>query len=361
MSGPDSVQIMTSLADLQSRHIAIQKAYLVSCVNARLSDLEAAAKVVAGKRVAPEVQFYVAPASHAVQTAAERSGVWRTLLDAGAIPLPAGCGPCIGLGAGVLEPGEVGISATNRNFKGRMGDRDAQCYLANPAVVAASAVAGYITSPGSAAPKRRSDAIARRWRPRVVVEKVEILPGFPSEVHGRLVYLPQDNLNTDGIYGREHTYRDDVTPELMAQVVMQNYDPQFVERAQRGDIVVGGFNFGSGSSREQAVTALAAKGIALVIAGSYSQTYLRNAFNNGFVCVEVPEFVRRLQEIFSDEAAEARTIIPADSLSIDFTTGTLAYRGESYSFPPLGTVPQSLVIAGGVENLVSQRLGLTRR
>jgi homoaconitate hydratase len=316
---------------------------------------------VAGKRVAAEVEFYVAPASHAVQAAAEKSGVWQTLLDAGAIPLPAGCGPCIGLGAGVLEPGEVGISATNRNFKGRMGDRDAQCYLANPSVVAASAIAGYITSPGSAC----AETPRRRYSPGAAapgaVEKVEILPGFPSEVQGRLVYLPQDNLNTDGIYGKEYTYRDDVTPELMAQVVMQNYDLRFAERTRRGDIVVGGFNFGSGSSREQAVTALAAKGIALVVAGSYSQTYLRNAFNNGFVCVEVPEFVRRLQEIFSDQAAEARTIIPGDLLSIDFTTGTLSYRDQSFSFPPLGTVPQSLVIAGGVENLVAQRLGLIRR
>jgi homoaconitate hydratase len=361
VSGPDSVQIMTSLADIQSRHIAIQKAYLVSCVNARLSDLEAAAQVVAGKQVASNVRFYVAPASHAVQAAAEQSGVWQTLLDAGAIPLPAGCGPCIGLGAGVLEPGEVGISATNRNFKGRMGDRDAQCYLANPAVVAASAVAGYITAPGSTGVETPMRHYTSGAAPQVAGERVDILPGFPSEVQGRLVYLPQDNLNTDGIYGKEYTYRDDVTPELMAQVVMQNYDPGFAERTRRGDIVVGGFNFGSGSSREQAVTALAAKGIALVIAGSYSQTYLRNAFNNGFVCVEVPEFVRRLQKIYSDEGPEARTIIPGDLLSIDFTTGTLTYRDQSFSFPPLGTVPQSLVIAGGVENLVAQRLGLIRR
>ena len=144
VSGPDTVQTMASLAEIEPKRVAIQKAYLVSCVNSRLEDLAAAAQVLAGKHVAPTVKFYLAPASRAVQEQAEPRGIWQTLLDAGAITLPAGCGPCIGLGTGLLEPGEVGISATNRNFKGRMGSRDAQCYLASPAVVAASAVAGYI-------------------------------------------------------------------------------------------------------------------------------------------------------------------------------------------------------------------------
>ena len=77
---------------------------------------------------------------HHWQKDAEQSGAWQTILDAGAKPLPAGCGPCIGLGTGLLKDGEVGISATNRNFKGRMGSKDALAYLASPEVVAASAV-----------------------------------------------------------------------------------------------------------------------------------------------------------------------------------------------------------------------------
>ncbi len=137
-------------------------------------------------------------------------------------------------------------------------------------------------------------------------EKVEILPGFPERVRGRLVFLPQDNVNTDAIYGKDYTYRDDVTPETMAKVVMENYDPQFASRTQSGDVVVSGFNFGTGSSREQAVTCLKAKGIPLVIAASFSQTYLRNAYNNGFLCVEVPELVKRLREQFAKEIARKR-------------------------------------------------------
>ncbi|MGA7908306.1 MAG: aconitase family protein, partial [Candidatus Sulfotelmatobacter sp.] len=281
-------------------------------------------------------------------------------LDAGAQPLPPGCGSCIGLGVGLLEKGEVGISATNRNFKGRMGSRDAQCYLASPEVVAASAVAGYIAGPhpfADVTPARRFTEFAGNGKRSS--EKVDILPGFPERVKGRLVFLPPDNVNTDAIYGKDYTYRDDMMPEMMAGVVMENYDPQFAARTRVGDVIVGGFNFGTGSSREQAVTCLKAKGIPLVIAGSFSQTYLRNAYNNGFLCVEVPEFIKRLRGQFSNKiAAKEKTIIPNEDVEIDFISSTIAWRGEEFVFPPLGSVPQSLVIAGGAENLVAKRLGL---
>jgi homoaconitate hydratase len=360
VSGPDTVQVMQSLAEMERKKVAIQKAYLVSCVNSRLEDLDAAARVLKGKKVAPSVQFYLGAASKWVQEEAERRGTWQTLMDAGARPLPAGCGPCIGLGVGLLEKGEVGISATNRNFKGRMGSRDAQCYLASPEVVAASAVAGYIRGPHEFAdrhPERRYTELATNSGGSV--EKVEILKGFPARVKGRLVFMPQDNVNTDAIYGKDYTYRDDMTKEMMAKVVMENYDPQFGARTSAGDVIVGGFNFGTGSSREQAVTCLKAKGIPLVIAASFSQTYLRNAYNNGFLCVEVPELVKRLREQFVKEiAAKEKTIIPGDEIDIDFTSSVIAWQGEKFAFPPLGSVPQSLVIAEGVENLVAKRLGL---
>jgi homoaconitate hydratase len=371
VSGPDTVQTMQSLAEIETKKVAIQKAYLISCVNSRIEDLEAAAGVLKGKRVAAGVKFYLSAASKWVQEEADKRGVWKTLLDAGAHPLPPGCGPCIGLGVGLLEAGEVGISATNRNFKGRMGSRDAKCYLSSPEVVAASAVAGYICGPppaleGRNARAARADVDPRREFTELVVasggaENVEILAGFPQRVTGRLVFMPQDNVNTDAIYGKDYTYRDDMTREMMAKVVMENYDPQFAARTQAGDVIVSQFNFGTGSSREQAVTCLKAKGIPLVIAASFSQTYLRNAFNNGFLCIEVPEFVARMREQFAKEiAAREKTIIPShgsgDSIEIDFTSSTIAWRGEKFSFPALGSVPQSLVIAGGVENLVAKKL-----
>jgi homoaconitate hydratase len=243
-------------------------------VNARLEDLAEAAQVVAGRRVADGVELYVAAASANVQRQAEEQGHWQALLEAGAIPLPSGCGPCIGLGRGTLEPGEVAISATNRNFKGRMGSRDARAYLASPAVVAASAIAGYICAPD------RFETI----EPRIAIESHprpartgggRIVEGFPERLTGRALWLPVDNLNTDGIYAGTLTYRDDVTEAEMAAAAMANYDPKFNEIARPGDIIVAGRNFGTGSSREQAATCLKLRGIPCVIAASFSETYKR--------------------------------------------------------------------------------------
>ena len=97
-------------------------------------------------------------------------------------------------------------------------------------------------------------------------------------------------------------------------------------------------------------------------AGSFSQTYLRNAYNNGFVCIELPALLKKLREQFATEiTAKEKTIIPGDSIDIDFTTCSLRWRSERFSFTPLGKVPQSLVIAGGAENVVTRKLGLLRK
>lgn len=359
VSGPDSVQVMRSVSDLEREKIRIHKAYIVSCVNSRLEDLEAAARVLEGRRVAEGVELYVAAASAEIQADAERSGAWKTLLAAGARPLPPGCGPCIGLGAGLLEAGEVGISATNRNFKGRMGSRDAKAYLASPEVVAESAATGWIRGPKRVRGPGVEYRFTRLNGGPGEVETVQILPGFPERVHGRLVMTPQDNLNTDGIYGKDWTYKEGLTREEMAAVVMRNYDPEFAGRVRPGDVLVGGYNFGTGSSREQAATALDAAGIPLIIAGSFSQTYLRNAFNNGILCIECPALVDRLREAHAAGiGAGARTLIPGSEIDVDFARGTVSCDGEVFRFPPLGSVPQLLVVAGGIENQVRARLGL---
>jgi len=359
VTGPDTVQVASTLHEIEDKKIRIHKAYLVSCVNSRTEDLAAAAAVLRHQKVAEGVEFYVAAASREVQAASEASGDWQILMDAGARPLPPGCGPCIGLGAGLLEPGEVGISATNRNFKGRMGSRDAECYLASPAVVAASAVAGHICGAKTLEPRNLVSRIETMPPVDMGVGTVEILPGFPAELEGRMVFLPQDNLNTDGIYGKDYTYRDDMTSEMMAEVVFENYDPSFANLAQAGDLLIGSWNFGTGSSREQAVTSLQAKGIALVIAASFSQTYLRNAFNNGFPCVVCPELVERVREVLAAEVnGGGKTIIPGDNVEVDFSSGHVRFRSQSFRFAPLGAVPQSLVIAGGVENQVRETLGI---
>jgi len=343
VAGPHSVQVMTSLADMAAQKKTIHKAYLLSCTNARLNDLTEAADVIEGKKVADHVEMYVSAASAPIQKQAEENGAWQKLLDAGARPLPPGCGPCIGLGVGLLEDGQVGISATNRNFKGRMGSRDAEAYLASPAVVAASAMAGHIAGPAAwdldgAVPARALEEFdVKREAP-----PVEILDGFPTAHEGRALFLPTDNL----------------TPEMMAKVVMDNYDPEFAGQVQAGDVVVSGYNFGTGSSREQAATSLQAAGIRCVVAGSYSQTYLRNAINNGFVCVECPGLSDAMRAAFAaEEKAGAKTVIGDDALQLDFQRSVATWRGTEYGFAPLGQPVQELVIAGGVENMVREKLG----
>lgn len=361
VNGPDTVQVSNSLAEIERQEVHIDKAYLLSCVNARFEDLASAAEELAGKHVADGVDLYVAAASREVQERAEAAGIWQTIVEAGGHPLPPGCGPCIGLGAGLLEAGEVGISATNRNFKGRMGSRDAQAYLASPRVVAASAVAGYIRGPEAWAdrvPQRRIETFDRPAPAGDVTVSIE--DGFPDHVDGRVVLLTQDNINTDGIYGKDYTYRDDMTREAMARVVFENYDPTLAQELQAGDIIVGGYNFGTGSSREQAATALQAAGVAMVIAASYSQTYLRNAFNNGFICVECPDLVQYLRGELLSEGDNRQTVIDGD-LHVDFSRGEIEYDGRTFRFPILGEVPQFLVVAGGLENAVRQRSTTQRR
>jgi homoaconitate hydratase len=323
-------------------------------VNGRLEDLGEAARVVKGKRVANGVEFYVAAASRETETKARELGYWQDLLDAGAITLPSGCGPCIGLGQGTIGDGQVGISATNRNFKGRMGSRDAKVYLASPSVVAASAVAGFITAPEDYEDKEPA-VDARSAAPAAPgTESVEIINGFPERVSGRALFIDKDNLNTDGIYAGKWTYKDDMTPEQMAGVVFENYDENFCELYEHGDIVVAGRNFGSGSSREQAATALKYRGIPCVIASSFSQTYKRNAFNNGFPVLESPQLVDYLAEKLAD--GKSPTVV-GPAIEVDFSASVVRCDGKDFAFSPLGRVPQQLIVAGGAEKLVKKRLG----
>ncbi|KAI9863916.1 MAG: mitochondrial Homoaconitase, partial [Pleopsidium flavum] len=362
VSGPNSVKVATPLNELEAQDITINRAYLVSCTNSRATDLAAAAKVFkdAAKenddkipQIADGVNFYIAAASLPEQEAAEEAGDWQAMLDAGAKPLPAGCGPCIGLGTGLLEPGEVGISASNRNFKGRMGSTDAKAYLASPEVVAASALSGKISGPGwyekpsgwQGVTRGEGDGIREEDRmitAEEALEKVigqldelvekaekdlggettateeeaamtEVLAGFPEKVEGEIVFCDADNINTDGIYPGKYTYQDDVTTERMAEVCMSNYDTAFSSIAREGDILVAGFNFGCGSSREQAATAILAKKIPLVAAGSFGNIFSRNSINNALMGVEVPRLVQRLRETFAPSQVMATTEITEPS------------------------------------------------
>ncbi len=353
VSGPNTVKTMASVSELKNKNVKINKAYLVSCVNSRASDIAEAAKVIRGKKIAEGVKFYIAAASSEVQAESEYHGDWQALLQAGAIPLSPGCGPCIGLGAGLLEEGEVGISATNRNFKGRMGSPDAQVYLASPAVVAASAIAGKIDYSWEYSPSNVFADIKSIHKKNGKHEKTKIIKDFPETIEGNIIYCYQDNLNTDGIYPGKYTYLDDITPEQQAKVVMENYDPEFTKLVENGDILVGGFNFGTGSSREQAATALKYKGIKLVIAGSFNETYKRNALNNGFLLIECPELVTELKSKYGNKKLTVKTDC---RVQINFADSEIKTNKKKYLFSPVGHAAQELIVTGCLEDWVKEKI-----
>ncbi|OJJ43736.1 hypothetical protein ASPZODRAFT_135756 [Penicilliopsis zonata CBS 506.65] len=417
VAGPNSVKVATALPDLEKLDIKVNKAYLVSCTNSRASDIAAAAKVFkdaaeknGGKipKVADGVKFYIAAASIPEQLAAEGAGDWQVLLEAGATTLPAGCGPCIGMGQGLLEPGEVGISASNRNFKGRMGSTDAKAYLGSPEVVAASALNGKISGPGyyeapegwSGVVRGEGDGIREEDRmltAEEALEKVigqlddlvadgekrfaseepsepvveesdealtEVYPGFPERVSGEIVFCDADNINTDGIYPGKYTYQDYVPVETMAQVCMSNYDPEFSTITKEGDILVSGYNFGCGSSREQAATAILAKKIPLVVAGSFGNIFSRNSINNALMGLEVPRLISRLRESFGsgDSQGKALTRRTGWKLTWDVRRSRIEIQ-EGENGPKwthkVGELPpnvQEIIAKGGLEKWVKNAI-----
>ncbi|KZW03681.1 homoaconitase [Exidia glandulosa HHB12029] len=381
VSGPNSVKVATPLPELEEKRIEIQKAYLLSCTNARAADIAAAADVLRGKRIAQGVDFYVAAASSIVQAETEESGHWADLLAAGARPLPPGCGPCIGLGTGLLEEGQTGISATNRNYKGRMGHPAALAYLASPAVVAASALKGYICAP-EGAPASSLSTSSPTFRTLDTPSQApaastsssaseELYAGFPPVFGGELLFTPQDNLNTDGIYPGKYTYQDDITRERQAEIVMENYDPSFASittslREQgRGSVLVAGRNFGTGSSREQAATALKAAGVQVVLAASFGDIFRRNAVNNALVCVEAPELVELLTARFAKDGKRNAggkdgelTVRPGWTVEVDMRNGRVAVQPEGVEFwvTPVGRSVQELWTCGGLEGYILKKI-----
>ncbi|KAI0024399.1 hypothetical protein F4780DRAFT_725347 [Xylariomycetidae sp. FL0641] len=418
VAGPNSVKVATPLKDLEAKDIKLNKAYLVSCTNSRASDIAAAARVFreasangTPAKVAPGVNFYIAAASLLEQEVAEQAGDWQVLLDAGAQPLPSGCGPCIGLGTGLLEPGEVGISASNRNFKGRMGSTDAKAYLASPEVVAASALQGKIAGPGWYQKPEGVEKVIigegignleqdKAMSVEDALEKIiaqadslimgaeqhepgntpadasegeealtDILPGFPEKVEGEIVFCDADNINTDGIYPGKYTYQDNVSTEKMAEVCMENYDQAFGGVARAGDILVAGFNFGCGSSREQAATAILAKQIPLVVAGSFGNIFSRNSINNALMGVEVPRLVQRLRETFrSADKKEGEQPVLTRRTGWKFlwdvrrskVTVTEGEGGQTWS-QKVGELPpnvQEIIARGGLEKWVKHQISL---
>jgi homoaconitate hydratase len=197
-------------------------------------------------------------------------------------------------------------------------------------------------------------------------------------------------LNTDGIYPGKYTYQDDITLARQAEVVMENYDPTFASRVRTllpsttssesegggvktGVILVAGYNFGTGSSREQAATALKAAGVPLVIAGSFGDIFKRNAINNGLVCLESPGLVADLTSAYAKDGARGAggcrdgelTVDAGLGVSIHMASGRIEVSGlegeggsgsgsttRTYAVRPVGPSVQELWLCGGLEGYI---------
>ncbi len=265
---------------LPSERIWIDSAFIGSCTNGRIEDLRSAASILEGRKIAEGVVLKIVPATDRVWQWCLEEGLIEIFKESGALVSNAGCGGCAAGQVGQNGPGEVTISTGNRNFAGKQGQ--GEVYLASPAVVASSAIAGYITGPDSipSQPQKRIWEIPDQEA--VKPRKTGAATKRPEEITGRVWFIPRDNIDTDMIFHNRYLSITDM--DEMGQYTFDNLEgfEDFASRAKAGDIVVAGKNFGSGSSRQQAVDCFISLGIQCVLAESFGSIYERNAINAAF-------------------------------------------------------------------------------
>lgn len=259
----------------------IDVAVVGTCTGGRYQDFSEAAETLAGRSVAPGVRLLICPASKTVYKKLCEDGLAETFIDAGATVLPPGCGPCLGMHDGALAPHEVAVSTANRNFIGRMGSNKAEIYLASPATVASSAVAGHIATAGVAHSTgwqpRSQDVSHLLAYPEKSVPNILKEIGFDSAVNR--VWEFGDNVDTDVIIAGKYLRTDDTS--VWREHALEAADPHFAREVKEGDVIVAGDNFGCGSSREQAAIALKLCGLKAIIANYCARIFYRNCVHIG--------------------------------------------------------------------------------
>jgi 3-isopropylmalate dehydratase small subunit len=270
------------------RNLKIDSGFIGSCTNGRIEDLRVAASILEGRKVAPGVVLKIVPSTDDIWKQALDEGLIRIFKDAGALVSNAGCAGCAAGQVGQNGPGEVTISTGNRNFEGKQGK--GFVYLASPQVVAASAIAGYITtpdripenpavfdSPPPASPREEGTVKASVKTASAEAPAGKRVAG--TEVEGRVWIIARDNIDTDMIF--HNRYLTITRINEMGQYTFDNLKgyEDFAKKAGAGDIVITGKNFGAGSSRQQAVDCFLSLGISCIIAESYGAIYERNAIN----------------------------------------------------------------------------------
>ena len=301
---PDRVDSVKNIGTIK-----IDQVIIGSCTNSSFMDLMKVAQILKGKTVHKDVSLVIAPGSRQVLTMLASRGLLADIVAAGARILECACGPCIGMGQSPKTDG-VSLRTFNRNFQGRSGTPTADIYLVSPEVAAASAVAGELTDPSLlgeplAGDMPQSFAVNDSLiiPPASDGERVEVIRGpnikpfplnspLPDRVEGTVLIKVSDNITTDHImpsYAKLLPYRSNIP--YLADYCLTPCDPGFPARAlQRGGgFIVGGTNYGQGSSREHAALAPLHLGIKAVIAKSFARIHMANLINNGIIPLVLEE------------------------------------------------------------------------
>jgi len=318
------------------RGTKIDSAFIGSCTNGRMEDMRAVAKILTNRKVAPGVVLKIVPATDVVWTRCLEEGIIDIFKKAGALVSNAGCAGCAAGQVGQNGPGEVTISTGNRNFPGKQGK--GSVYLASPATVAASAVAGYITDENNV-PAEPALFVHEKAESKTgaVSDRVKEKGGRPEIIKGRCWIINMDNIDTDMIFHNRYLSITDLSE--MGRYTFDNLEgyEDFAEKAGRGDIVITGKNFGAGSSRQQAVDCFISLGVQAVLAESFGAIYERNAINAAF-------------PVLSYNTISELNLEDGDEVEINLKTGGIKNLSKDYSahINPFSDVQMEIYKKGGL-------------
>lgn len=315
--------------------IKIDSAFIGSCTNGRIEDMREVARILKGRKVAPGVVLKIVPTTDDVWRQAMDEGLFTIFKDAGALVSNAGCAGCAAGQVGQNGPGEITISTGNRNFTGKQGK--GSVYLSSPASAAASALAGYITDehnipevPLTFHPEEKLDRLQKALAKDQLNDK-------PKIIEGRVWYIPEDNIDTDMIF--HNRYLAITNSDEMGQYTFDNLKgyEDFSKKAKPGDIVFVKKNFGSGSSRQQAVDCFKSLGIQAIIAESFGAIYERNAINAAF-------------PIMTYASVEALQLTDGDEVKVDFETGMIVNKSKNTQIQasPFSEVQMEIYLQNGL-------------